>query len=517
MGVVLRVVVQDPTGEELIPGKPRLRVLREHAFGGVVDTRARPPRIVGSSRRPQIWYCGEAQEPLILHDDTEPPRILVYGAMGAGKTEVLAMWAWLQIIALTGTALQVGLTAPTQERALMIRDAMIRRAPESWYRGGSIKKGWSERKQLFKFANGTSAKLVSTKISSSAEGSRIQGYNWAACGSDEMQDSIAADSDIEARGRAAPRGRYKRLATCTPKEDALWRSWSESIKGIALWGLRTITGLSNPFVPPSWWDQLKQTMSVRDYLRKAEGQDPGPERAVYTAFSREHNVRPIPLIGATDITLKIVSESILIGNDPGSYRDVSILLRTYRVGKSDVRTWWVVGEVTTESASFEVHIVKVRTYLQERFGIQYQDDIDAGRSMVRCEPYGDSEARPDHYFYKAWKAEGFRVASAAFRNGEGKNARVPLEAGVEMVNRLLCNAAGVRRLFIACDEHGKPYAPKLVEALQSFERDAAYKAKGDKRHKEHDLSDWPMALTLALWPYERLKDGDGIRRAGAIY
>ena len=518
MGVILRVVVQDEvSGDELVAGKPKLRVIRETTHGGMVDTHARPPRYVGPSRKPQVWHCGEAQEPLILHAAGEPLRLLVYGAMGAGKTEILAMWAWLQVLALIGTGLQVGLTAPTQERTVLIRDAMVRRAPESWYRGGTLAKGWSERRQIFRFANGVTAKLVSTKLNSSIEGSRIQGYNWAACGSDELQDSVHADSDIEARGRAAPGGRYKRLGTCTPKDSADWRAFSEGVRAIPLWGLRTIAGLSNPFVPRDWWDQLRQTMSLRDYQRKAEGLDPGPERAVYTSYLREHNIRPIPRIGATDITLRVVTESMLLGNDPGSYRDVTILLRCLRLGKSDVRHWWAVGEVTTEGQTFEAHVLAVKALLQSAFNMQHDDDPESLRGLVRCEPYGDSEARPDHYFYKAWRAEGFRVTSAAFRNGEGKNARVPLEAGVEMINRLLCNAAGVRRLFIDCDEHGKPACPKLAEALQSFERDAAYKAKGDKRHKEHDLSDWPMALTLALWPYERLKDGDGIRRAGAIY
>lgn len=436
--------------------------------------------------------------------------------MGAGKTEVLSMWAWLQIIALTGTGLQVGLTAPTQERTDMIRTAMVARAPESWYRGGAFKKGWSERKQVFRFANRISAKLVSTKINSAAEGSRIQGYNWGACGSDEMQDSIHADGDIEARGRAAPNGKYKRLATCTPKEDAGWRTYTDTIRGIPLWGIRNITGKSNPFVPASWWDQLKQTLSLREYLRKAEGLDPGPENAVYPAFSRTENLRPVPLIGARDITSTVVLNfAALVGNDPGSYRDVSIILRAYRVGNAAKPSWWAIGEVTTEGTSFEDHILRVKEYLQSR-GMQVDDDPDSGKALVRCEPYGDSETRPDHYFYRAWKAEGFRVASAAFRNGEGKNARVPLEAGVEMVNRLLCNAAGQRRLFIDCNEHGRPACPRLAEALQNFQRDAAYKAKGNKRDKKHDLSDWPMALTLALWPYERLKDGDGIRRVGGL-
>src|SRR5690606_25125431 len=115
----------------------------------------------------------------------------------------------------------------------------------------------------------------------------------------------------------------------------------------------------------------------------------------------------------------------------------------------------------------------------------------------------------------AWKLAGFKALSAAYNaKGEGKG-RVPKEARIEMVCRLLCNAAGERRLFVACDERRQPAAPRLVAALELSERDEAGKAETQRKNKQ-DLSHWPAALGYALWPYERLREFQGVRASGAL-
>ena len=499
MGVLLRVVVQDPTGEELVFGKPKLRVLREHQRGGVVDTRARPPKFVGPSRRPQVWYCGEAQEQLVLHPDSEPPRLLVYGAMGAGKTEVLSMWAWLQIIALTGTGLQVGLVAPVQERAEMIRDAMIRRAPQEWFQ-------WREGKQLFRFANGVTGKLVSTHVASAAEGSRIQGYNWAVCASDEIQDSVAADADVEARGRAAPGGNFKRLATCTPKDDPSWRSFADERKKSDLWGFKRMEGITNPFVPPEYWERMRLSgISLRDYQRRALGMDLGPERAVYPTWSRDENLRPVPAIGARDVTREVLRDygpnySLLVGHDPGNHYNVSILLKAYRLAGQKLHSWWVVGEITSEDSTTEGHVAD----LLKRLGVM---NIGRDEVLVRADPYTDTgtERKPDRSVYTIFKQAGIDIRPAEYsasRTSVGPGV-IHKDARIEMVVSLLCSAAGTRRLFVACDDRKQPVAPKLVEALETEERDEAYRAETARKRKGEDRSHWPAALGYALWTMER--------------
>jgi hypothetical protein len=80
------------------------------------------------------------------------------------------------------------------------------------------------------------------------------------------------------------------------------------------------------------------------------------------------------------------------------------------------------------------------------------------------------------------------------------------DAGIEMVNRLLRNAAGQSRLFVACDDRGAAAAPKLVEALEMSERDIQGKAETQPKGSPTDLSHWAAALRYALWSYERLRD-----------
>ena len=507
MGVLLRVVVQDPTGEELVPGKPRLRVVREHSFGGVVDTRARPPKFVGPSLRPQVWHCGEAQERVLLDDRPKPSRHLVYGAMGGGKTELLAMWAWLQIIALTGTALNVGLTAPTEKRATILRDAMIRRAPASWFRGGSVAKGWSERRGQFRFANGIRADVLSTHVSSEAEGSRLQGRSWGGgVGSDEIQDGLDADAEIESRGRDASRGVFRRLATCTPKMAPEWREFSDARKATPdVWALHHLTGFENPFTWPEYLEEQRRTLSQREYERRVLGRDLPPERAVYPTWSRDENLRPVPAIGARDVTREVLRDygpnySLLVGHDPGNHYNVSILLKAYRLAGQKLHSWWVVGEITSEDSTTEGHVAD----LLKRLGAM---NIGRDEVLVRADPYTDTgtERKPDRSVYTIFKQAGIDIRPAAYsasRTSVGPGV-IHKDARIEMVVSLLCSAAGTRRLFVACDDRKQPVAPKLVEALETEERDEAYRAETARKRKGEDRSHWPAALGYALWTMER--------------
>ena len=47
MGIVLHVVTQDPAGRELIAGAPKVRIVRTHYRGGIIDAKASNPFICG--------------------------------------------------------------------------------------------------------------------------------------------------------------------------------------------------------------------------------------------------------------------------------------------------------------------------------------------------------------------------------------------------------------------------------------------------------------------------------------
>lgn len=500
-GVRIHVVRQDlKRGAEVIPGKAPVVSLRIHDIGGVMDTRLR--EFVGPSEKPIIWYCSEGAEPLVLHDCAEP-NLLVYGSMGAGKTTgVLAPWVLLRMIELTGFEAEIGTTAPTEKRLGELEKAIKWLAPLEWY-------GYRVKDKQFTFHNGVECRMVSTTIRSASEGSPIQGWNWAACASDEIQDSLAVDSDIEARGRAAPTPPgYRRCCTATAKDSASWRSKRDEWLTSGYWRKAHLDGWSNPFVYASYWDRLKSQMSDRDYRRKVLAQDVGPERAVYTSWNRSVNVTPRPMIGAKDVTARVLSGfHALVGHDPGALFDVSLVLKCFEI--SGKLCWFVIDELTTESTTTEEHARALSERLQTVWGLQLPGN-DEPKVLVRCDPYGESDASTDRSVYLQFKMAGFRIMSAAYnKQGQGKG-KIHKEAGIGMVNMLLRSASGESRLFIDCDDRRQPCAPKLVEALEMSARDESGKAEQQKKDKR-DLSHWPAALRYALWPYERMRDGDGVR------
>jgi hypothetical protein len=518
MGIVVRVVRRDEAhGAELLQGKPRLTVLREHRFGGVVDTLARPHRFVGPSVAPVTWYASERAEELLLHESC-PDRVLVYGAMGAGKTTTMVQWTGIRASELTGIGGEIGMTAPTNDRSVMIEQAVRDLFPRAWYR-------WRERSRTFALANGVTLRLVSTHQQSRAEGSRVQGFNWVRVASDEIQDSIHADGDIEARGRDAPGGRFLRFNTATAKDDSEWRTWRDRVlssrrsDGTFVWGERRMSGPESPFTHPQYWNDLALTLTPREYERKVLALDVGPERMVYPTYSRADNVRPIPQIGAVDCTATVLRPytgarraSVLIGHDPGSLHDVSVVLKAYRLQGEPLHAWFVVDELTTTQSTTEAHVRLLVKRLRERWGVHMLDwsgkpDPDAEIALVRADPYGNNDARPDRGVYATFRNHGLDIRPAAYKLGSDKPAQIQKSARIDMVSRLLCDATGRRRLFFACDDRRVPLAPRTVEAIERSELDAAGEAE-TQRKDANDLSHWPCALGYALHSLERVRFGD---------
>jgi len=510
MGVVLRVVEQDPDGDELLEGMPRLRVLREHRRGGMVDTQADPVHFCGESENPVVWYCSVDQEALILHDEDAPLRQLVYGSMGAGKTATLARWLCFRALERTGIGAEIGATAPTGERTDMIAQALRDAMPASWYT-------WRDKDKTFTLANDVKFRLVSTHQASKAEGSRVQGYNWTDSASDEIQDSLAVDSDIEARGRRAPGGRYRRLCTATAKDDPAWRDWVARCSTTDIWGVSKMLGTRSPFIDPSYWVQLASTMPPRDYQRKVGAEDVGPERMTYTGWSRALSCIPVPLVGAEDVTARELAAwgrniQVLVGHDPGRLFDVSLVLKAYKLPRIAKPIWWVVDEVTTEQATTEHHVNALVSRLRTKWRCNQVDwknrAIEDGPvALVRADPYtstGSDEEHPDQSVYTRFRNAGLRILAAAYVAGTDKVkvARVPKEGRIDLVNTLLLAESGERRLFVACDDRRQPAAPRLVASLEQSERDGDGKAEKQRKDK-HDLSHWPSALGYALWAVER--------------
>lgn len=511
------MVRQDPKGRELVIDAPRLSVVREHRFGGMVDTRI--GQYCGPSRSPVVWYCSEAQEPLLLHSGDLPPRLLVFGAEGAGKTFVLAMYAMLRCLEHVGSHKCFGATAPTGKRLRTVTTALRLMAPPEWYT-------WHEHHQEMRLVFGPTIQCVATKRHSEAIGSPVQGFSWPLGSvSDELQDSMREDPDIETRGRGAKDGIYRRLCTATAKDSAVFRTFLDDKKTSDLWGLERLEGRSNAFVAAAHWDNLKLTLSPRDYQRRVLAMMVGPERATYPSWDREQNLRPIPQVGvmhSTSTALGMGSKfQMLGGHDPGQIQDVTLLLQRFTVLGERDPLWWVVDEITTKGTTAQEHGEAVIRRLREKWHMNTRpmvgnDKVDpySNQVHIRVDPYGDNDQRTDVSTYRTMANLGLSVQSAAFTKAGSGKGRVPKDAGIEMINRLFYDASGRRRLFVGVDDRGMPVAPRLVEALETSERDEHGKAEVKVKGKM-DWSHWPASLRYALWPYERVVTSDATWQTGS--
>lgn len=520
MGVRLIVVRQDEAGRELLPGKPPLSILRTHDLGGIVDTRTR--RFCAASDNPVVWFCSEVQEEIVLHGPEQPLCIIVDGAMGGGKTETLAPWTILRAIERTGIpGAQVGCTAPTEKKLITLQRKIVRLLPHDWY-------VWRARDSEFRLANGVSIPLRALKRWSADGGVPIEGLDLTDCASDEHQDAISdreVEPAIDTRGRHAPNGEFRRLVTCTAKQSRAYRDFKDEKAKSPFWGHRRLRGPDNPFVAASWWERLKKELSPRDYERVVEAKDLPPEEAVYHAFLRDRNIRPIPRIGARDVTAQIVApyaknRPLIIGHDPGQYRNVSILLKAYQLASSDEIAWWVVGEFVTNRTTTLEHGTQLRQFLRDEWGLNiasrhHEVDPIAEQAHLRLDPYSDSDTndKPERSVLVDLKSIGFDCRWAQYdKKGRGRG-RIPREDRIAMVNGLLYSADHVSRLFIGCDDRKRPVAPGLVDALEFSKRGDDGKAEtSDKRKKKDDLTDWSCSLGYGLWPWEKPRYRDRNRK-----
>jgi hypothetical protein len=493
--------------------------VRRHHLGGRWDCKLR--RFTGTPRRRVVWYVSERQESVILDRNESQTRTLLYSAEGGGKTVTGAMWAIVQVIylATAGVFVAGGATAPTHERLQTLVKAIAERIPTDTPRDrreGSWGTYYSDQREL-RLVTGHVIQFRSTKRASAATGSPVQGFTWAFSLDDELQDSVEnqADPDIEARLRGAQVSR--RLGTATAKDSPTWRSFRDSKLSTADWKIERIQFHENPFVWPEHWDRLKRNVSVREWQRRGLAMDVGPERMVYTAWDREQNLRPVPQIGAEDVTADILRPwgaglTVLIGHDPGKLVDVSNLLKAYRLRGQARHVWYVIDEVTTEQTTTEQHAAELLKCLREKWGCYRRDSqgrILEGtpRALIRADPYSDSgsdEQRPDRTVYTTLRKAGLTVLPAAMAASVDsvKVARIPKEAGIAMVNTLFCNANGERRLFVACDDKRQPAAPRLVDAIEMSERDGDGRAETQKKDR-YDLSHWTADLRYALWALEK--------------
>ncbi len=432
----------------------------------------------------------------------------------------MAQWLVLQVLILAqaGEPGYVGATAPTQKRLKSLRDAVMdiipcdfakSRQPGSWAT-------WFQDDGELRFATGHVIQFRATKKQSGATGSPIQGYTWKASGDDELQDTVehGADADIEARLRGAKTS--YRMCTATAKDSPNWRTFRDSKLATPDWRIERLRYDETPFVWAEHWERMQRNVSAREWMRRGLAMDVGPERMVYHTWDRAKNLIPIPQIGAEDVTAEVLrpwgpNHSVLVGHDPGKLFDVSVLLKAYRLRGQQRHVWWVVGEVTTEQGTTEQHVAALLDVLRsEKFRCQQKDwrgNAAGSTALVRVDPYspnGDDEKHPDRTVYTIFRSQGLMALPGAMTPSVNavKVARVPKEAGIQVIVGLLCDLNDKRHLFVDCDDRRTPVAPRLVEAFELSERDGDGKAETQKKNKR-DMSHWLAAVRYGLWVLEK--------------
>ena len=93
--------------------------------------------------------------------------------------------------------------------------------------------------------------------------------------------------------------------------------------------------------------------------------------------------------------------------------------------------------------------------------------------------------------------------AAAYRPGSTGHSWIPREARIDLVNTLLCNSVGERRLVVLCDHAKKVAAPKVVESFERLERDGDHRAERANKGAATDLTHWTVCVGLALWSIEK--------------
>lgn len=505
MGVHLKVVRRDPNGEITLPSGLRVTQVDERRWGGVVDTKASTPYIKSGSKNPRVWICSEDQFPIIMHSDDLPMGQLVIGSEGSGKTTALCMWHHRMWTLNLGEFREGGQTAPTLGRLGNVKIEMLKVWAPNWGRYVA-----RDEFEGFELCDGSRIRYRYTHQQSAAKGAPIQGYNWSWCGRDEMQDQVEAHADIESRGRAARGGGtyYKQLGTATAKDDPNWRTLRDGLIAGGKWRASKLLVANSPFVSPTFLEDKRASgVTDREFRRRWLAEDLPPESRLYFNWDRAHNLKPVPLIGATKITSQVVHAKIgkegvtlLAGHDPGVAKSASILVEAYQIRGEADPVWWVRGELFTTHVPTESHARTLLAKVQDEFGVN--KTANGGKLHVRAQPVGQSEDKPDEDIYRIWRALGIDIRAAQYKKDGTGTGHIPRESRVEMVNTLFCDATGRRRLFIDCDDLRKPCAPKLVEALETIERDESGRISKDKR-LDYDKSDPPDALGYILWPWEK--------------
>jgi len=435
-------------------------------------------------------------------------RIMLLGGPGSGKTLALAHRSLLHGGGLIDrrSYLTWGMVGATTERVLdpFYRDMFGLDGepgfvPEAWILDkNSDPKGTGGIYALL--VNHCRFSFMTAQEQSKRAGSKVQGKTWDGGSIDETQsvhDRVQAD--VDERGRAAG-VRFQVGETATRIGTGHFELRLETYKESKYKRIIRLNPFDNVFVHPAHYERLRGDYSAAEYRRRILAEDVAREHLVYSAFNYAESVRPAPRgergrRHPLDVTRQLTGERFngsaydwVVGTDFGSLCTVSMWLKAFRDPKSGDTLWWIMHETTSGShTKADAHAKKL---------VQVANPADF---IVVADP-GINTKDVDKSDYELTKRQGVNIRPAHFEP-------VIVRHRVNMLDALLGDANGVRRLFVDCSMNNGAKviaAPKFVQSCLT----QTYSEDGHPEKVRKDYSDpthWPAAVSYGVWPWEQLR------------
>jgi len=473
------------------PGKPG--GLLPGLYGGTWDRHLRTYVGTEPERDEDIseLLCHPGQIEAVGFAKPSVMRLMMLGGPGSGKTRCLSLiqakWS-AQRPSTTG-----GVVAATRDRVEVVWRDVLDTMPRHW-----IEEIREHAGELI-LVNGRKLEFVAAKEPSKLVGSPIQGRSWRDAQVDETQNlHDRAQMDIDERGRRVGAD-YMVVETATRVahlghfEDRLENLYKRSDYHAII----RLNPLENTFVTGAYWERFKASYSEQDWRRRIMSEDVAPEWLTYSAWSRRENVRPAPRTPEHDVTREFTRERYghlqknavgwdwVVGTDWGTLCTASVWLKAFRNPKTGEVDWFAIRETVSgfgsTAADHVRELAKVRS-LHEF--IMIADPGINTRDVTKSD-------------YHLAANEGATVRPAHVKPIEVKHR-------VSMLNALLCDAHGKRRLFIDCDEHGHPTCPLLARSFLQVVVAPDGKLEGNKKDYQ-DPSHLPSAVSFGVFPWERIR------------
>ena len=486
-----------PTGRRH-DGEAKPARLLERVYGGVYD---RLKRCYVTDRAPKVIHemkCHEGQVPLLTFDDDSVMRLLALGSPGAGKTFAAVRKALL--LALMRPNSTGGLIAPTGDRKEIVWRDFLEACPPQWIEHVRPSKNEIQLK------NGVVVQVLAARHSSQQYGSPLQGRSFDWCVVDESQNlTDESHQEVATRGRRAGK-KYVIIETATNAQVPSFRIRLEHFKTNTLYRMLRFSGFTNPWVEPAYWHNMRADMSERDYKEKILAMDVPPEMLVYGRFSFEESICPRGVVPAwmsdvekrrvgslRDITEQITNDAFnkpykyIIAQDFGVLVNAAEVLKCYMTTSGE-RWWWIVDEVTSGGAT-DHHSRKLMSY------------YDQNDAVVIADPHINVAAGSDKSDYNIFRNDGWDIHPAA----HGKISR---KHRISMVQSLLQDADGKRRLFIDCSGPAQPRCKRLVQSFMVSAYNDVGEPERERKTGIHDPSHWPSAVGFGLYRWEKMRGGN---------